>query len=107
MRRHVDRIEEDILQVGVAVAPQNPNSVFDVAAENRMPTLEQFVQVAEQLACHRLLGVASRDAQGGAGHRDANPERLLDGTDVRIVLAEQIGKQPWIVEVELERVFSN
>ncbi len=56
-------------------------------------------------ARHRLFGMASRDAQGGAGHRDADAERLLDGADVRIVLAEQIGEQPWVVEVEFERVF--
>jgi hypothetical protein len=51
--------------------------------------------------------VASRDAQGGAGRGDPNAERLLDGANVRIVLAEKVGKQPGVVEVELERVFSN
>jgi len=51
--------------------------------------------------------MAPRDAQGGAGRGDANAKRLLDGADVRIVLAEKIGKQPGVVEVEFERVFSN
>jgi transposase len=72
-----------------------------------MPALEQLVQIAEQLARHRLFGMTSRDAQGGAGRADANAERLLDGADVRIVLAEQIGKQPRVVELEIERVFNS
>ncbi len=107
VRRDINRIEENVLQVGIAIATQNPNSVFDVAAEHRMPALEQLVQIAEQLARHRLFGMASGDAQGGAGHRDANAEGLLDGADVRIVLAEQIGKQTWVVEMEFERVFNS
>ncbi len=107
MRRDINRIEENVLQVGVAIATQNPNSIFDVAAEHRMPALEQLVQIAEQLAGHGLFGVSARDAQGSAGHRDADAERLLDGADVRVVLAEQIGEQPWIVELKFERVFSN
>src|SRR5579872_5114504 len=81
MRRHIDRIEEDVLQVGIAVAAQDPNAIFDVAAEHRMSALEQLVQIAEQLARHRLFGMASRDAQGGTGHGDTNAERLLDGAD--------------------------
>src|SRR5208283_1621022 len=101
------RIEEDVLQIGVAIATQNPNSIFDVAAEHRMPALEQLVQIAEQLAGHRLFGMASRNAQGSAGRADTDAERLLDGADVRVVLAEQIGKQPWVVEMKFERVFSN
>ncbi len=107
MRGDVNRIEEDVLQIGVAIATQNPNSIFDVAAEHRMPALEQLVQIAEQLAGHGLFGVTAGDAQGSAGHRDANAERLLDGANVRIVLAEQIGEQPWIVELKFEGVFSN
>ncbi|HXN87027.1 MAG TPA: hypothetical protein VN867_13205 [Candidatus Binataceae bacterium] len=51
--------------------------------------------------------MASRDTQGGAGRGDANAERLLNGADVRIVLAEKVGKQPGVVEMEFERVFSN
>ena len=107
MRRDINRVEENVFQVGVAIATQNPNSIFDVAAEHRMPALEQFVQIAKQLAGHRLFGMPSRDAQGSTGRRDADAERLLDGADVRVVLAEQIGKQPWVVEMKFERVFSN
>jgi len=46
--------------------------------------------------------VTARDAQGSAGDRNPNAKGLLDGTDVRIVLAEEVGEQPWVVEMEFE-----
>jgi hypothetical protein len=61
--------------------------------------LEQLVQVAEQLSGERLFGMS-------AGDGDTDAEGRFDGADMRVVLAEQIGEQPGIVEMEFERVFS-
>jgi hypothetical protein len=50
--------------------------------------------------------MSARDLERSAGDRDTDAEGLFDGADMRVVLAEQIGEQPGIVEVEFERVFS-
>jgi hypothetical protein len=70
-----------------------------------MPVLENFVELADHLAGQRLLGVRAGNLQRRAGHPDADAERSFDRAHVRVVLAEQIGKQARIVEMEFERVF--
>jgi len=43
---NVDRVEEDVLEVNVAVAAQNPDRVLDVARIDRVAALEQLVELA-------------------------------------------------------------
>jgi hypothetical protein len=50
--------------------------------------------------------MSSGDAQRAAVDADPHAERLLDHVDVGVVLAEKIGEEPMVVEVEFERVFS-
>jgi hypothetical protein len=50
--------------------------------------------------------VRPRDAHRGTVDVDPNAERLLECADVRVVLAEQVGYQAGIVEVEFQRVFA-
>jgi hypothetical protein len=40
-----------------------------------------------------------RDPERCAADADSYAERLLDGADVRIMLAEEIGEEPRVVEV--------
>jgi hypothetical protein len=48
--------------------------------------------------------VGAGDAQRGAADANPDAERLLDGSNMRVVLSQQIGKLSWIVEVKFERV---
>ena len=67
--------------------------------------MSRLVEFAEHLAGQRLLGMAAGDSQRAAVDADPHAERLLDRADVRVVLAEQIGKQAMVVEMEFERIF--
>jgi len=104
--RDVNRVEENIFQLGVAVAADDSNRVLDVARIDRVAVLQQIVNLADHFARERLLRVRARNSERGAGDADANAERGLDGADVCVMLAEQVGKQTRIVEMEFERVFS-
>jgi hypothetical protein len=106
VRGDVNRVEKNILQLGVAVAANNSNRVLDVARIDRVPVLQQIVNLADHLARERLLGVLARNFQRGPGHANPDSQRRLDSADVRVVLAEQIGEQARIVEMEFERIFS-
>jgi len=66
---------------------------------------QQIVDLADHLARERLLGVRARNPQRGSGYADSDSQRRFDRADVRVVLAEQIGEQARIVEMEFERVF--
>ena len=101
----VNRVEKNILQLGVAVAANNSNRVLDVARIDRVAVLEQIVNLADHLARERLLGVRAGNSQRGSGHANPDSQRRLDSADVRVVLAEQIGKQARIVEMKFERIF--
>jgi hypothetical protein len=49
--------------------------------------------------------MGARDTQCAAVDADPDAEPLLDYMDVSVVLAEEIGKEPMVVEVEFERIF--
>ena len=103
--RDVNRVEENILKLGVAVTANNSNRVLDVARIDRVAVLQQIVNFADHLAGERLLGVRTGNPERGAGDADTDAERRLDGAHVRVMLAEQIGEQTRIVEMEFERIF--
>jgi hypothetical protein len=50
--------------------------------------------------------VRTLDAHLGAADTDADAKRLFQRADVRIVLTQQVGQKPGIVEVEFQRVFA-
>ena len=104
--RDVNRVEENIFQLGVAVAANNSNRVLDVARIDRVAVLQQIVNLADHFARERLLSVRARNSERSAGDADANAERGLDRADVCVMLPEQVGKQTRIVEMEFERIFS-
>ena len=106
VRGDVNRVQEDVLERSVAVAAQNPDRVIDVAGVNRVAGLEQFVQLAEQLAAQRLLGQAAGDFQRVARDPDPYAQAVLDGPHVSVVLSQQVGKQALIVEMKLQGIFS-
>ncbi len=101
----VDRVEEDILELGVAIAAQDPERIFDVARIDRVAPLQDIVELAQDLAGEGLVGLGALDAQRCAGYTDPDGERLLKRADVGVMLAEQLGEQARIVEMEFERVF--
>ena len=51
--------------------------------------------------------MATGNFQRVAGDPDTYAERLLDRTDMPIILAQQFGEKPLIVEMKLERIFSD
>ena len=102
----IDRVEKDILQFGVAITAQNTDRVLDVARKNRVAAFQQFIKLAENLACQCLFGVGPRDAQRRAVDVNPNAKRLLQSADVRVVLTEQVSYEAGIVEVEFQRVFA-
>ncbi len=55
--RDVNRVEENIFQLGVAIAADNSNRVLDVARIDRVAVLEQIVNLADNFAGERLLGM--------------------------------------------------
>jgi hypothetical protein len=50
--------------------------------------------------------VGSRDAHRCTVDVDPNAQRLLQRTDVRVVLTKQVSYEAGIVEVEFQRVFA-
>ena len=105
VRRDVNRVEEDILQVGFAIGAQDPNRVFDVARMDRIAALEKFVQLGHELAGDRLLGLAAANLERGAADPDPHLKFLLDRPDMGIVLPQQVGENPMVGEVQFERIF--
>jgi copper homeostasis protein CutC len=55
LRRDIDLVEKDVLEIGVAIGAQDADRVIDVAVVDRIAALEQIVQLAQQLAGQRLL----------------------------------------------------
>ncbi|MHB8382932.1 MAG: hypothetical protein ACYDC3_11430 [Candidatus Binataceae bacterium] len=106
MRRDVDRVEEDILELGVAVAAQDAQGVLDVARIDRVAAFEQVVKFAQDLACESLLGMRTGNLERGSRAADAYSECGLERPQMRVMLPEQIGEQARIVEVEFERIVS-
>src|SRR5262249_50895951 len=106
VRRDVNRVEENVLELGVPIAAENPNRVLHIAWVNRMPALEQIVQLGNYLASESLFRMSARNPERRSRDSHTNAERLLDRANMSVVLAEQIGEQAWVVEMEFERVFS-
>ena len=48
--------------------------------------------------------MAARNLEGAAVDADTDAERLLDRTDMTIVLPEQFGEEAMVVEVKFERI---
>ena len=103
----IDRIEENIFEVGVAIGAQNPHRVLDVARIDRIAALEQFVQLAQQLARKRLLGMTARNFERVAVGANLDAEPSLDRAQMGVMLAQQFGKKAVVVEMEFERIFSS
>ena len=91
MSGHIDGVEEDILQLRVAIAAQNSNRILDVAWKDGIAALQQFIKLAEYLPGQRLLGVRHAVSERSTVDADADAERLLQSPDMRVVLPEQIG----------------
>jgi hypothetical protein len=104
VRRDVNRIKEDILELDVAVAAEDSDRVLNVAWINGIAALQEIVELAEYLARERLLCVRSRDSKRGAADADSYAERLLYGADMCVMLSEEVGKEPRVVEVKFERI---
>src|SRR3981081_2199818 len=77
VRRDINRIEENIFQLGVAVAADYANRVLDVARIDRMAVLQKIVELADYLAGKGLLGMRPGNLKRSAGDADSNPERAL------------------------------
>jgi hypothetical protein len=71
-----------------------------------MAVLQKIVELADYLARERLLSVRAGNLKRGAGDSDSDSQRAFDRAHVRVVLAEQIGKQARVVEMEFERIFA-
>ncbi len=104
MRRNINSVEEDVLELGVAVAAEDSDGVFDVARIDGVTALQQVVELTEDLARESLLGVRARDPERGAADADSYAECLLYGPDMRIMLSEEVGEEPRVVEVKFERI---
>jgi hypothetical protein len=70
-----------------------------------MTLLDDLIEFTQYLTGQRLVGMGSRNTQRAAVDTDPHAERLLNHMDVGVVLAEEIGKEPMVVEVEFERIF--
>jgi hypothetical protein len=86
------------------VGAQNPNSVLNIPRVDRIPAFQEIIEFTEQFARQRLLGMAAGNLQAAAVHSDADAERLLDGSNVAIVLAEQFREETMVVEVKFQRI---
>jgi hypothetical protein len=50
--------------------------------------------------------MAARNFEGAAVNPDPDTKRLLDCTDVAVVLPEQFGEEAMVVEVKFERILA-
>jgi hypothetical protein len=104
VRGDIDGVEENVLQIDVAVRAQNPDRIFDIAGVNRIAALKEVVKFTEQLAGERLLRMTAGDFKRTAVYPNPDSERLLDGTDVAVLLPEQFREEAMVVEVKFERI---
>jgi hypothetical protein len=104
MRRHINRIKKDVLEIGVTVGAQNANRVFNVTGVNRIAALQQVVEFTQEFAGKRLFGMPARDAEHATVHPDLNAQSLLNSADMAVVLAKQLSKETMVVEMKFERI---
>ena len=60
MRRDVDGVEKDILELSVAIAAEDSDGILYVARINGVSSLQEVVKLAEDLAREGLVGMWAR-----------------------------------------------
>src|SRR5262249_59946775 len=101
MRRDINRVEENVLELGSAIAAQDANRVVDVARVNRIALFQQAVKLSDNLAGEFHLKRIAIDFNGGAANPDPDAARMVRGLDMLIVLSQKITEKTWIGEFEM------
>ena len=104
MRGDVDRVEEDVADVGGAVAGDDADGIVDVARVHRETTLENAVELRQHARGELARRLVAADRHRLAADADADAERALDRLQVLVVVAEELVEETVIRELELGTV---
>ena len=103
MRGDVDGVEKDVAQIRGAIARQDAHRVVDVARIDRVPLLEEPVELLHHAAGELALHRVALDVNAPRRGRDAHAEQPLEAPQVLVLLTRDLMDEPLVLEAELGR----